>query len=1418
MKHFAHVVFMLMSFGSSMLAQPFVICGDKGNYSPISVSGGACAEMGQYVLTPADWEFMRDELKLNCASLMIDGPEPTTTIASKSQLTNAFNNGMDVIFEWSFMPIQGFAGTFPLSFAYDANTLEFHPETSLSFTSINTSQFTPVLTAGAKTHRSGEDVNAIQCTPDQGNPQTICKNIDDSFFWRHRYSFLNFNYWEEVVVRMKVPSAVNEDNALITLKILYLNTNNQWIEYGSFTVFESDLPEYNDWVEVRKLVPSSTLINPQYFTVTTGPYTFDRIKTDIEIIYENQTALYVDQVQVRSQKASTLLSGDVDDDYSTMVNQYYNTQLDNAQKNSITYFKVHDEPPVEDVPAVEYARSYMDTQWGKKSFYFLHENTYDFADWYFRSSLMSQIAIDPYAYTTDLDSEDGTSESAEQLQAAVQERLYNKYKYIADIGNLSGDGTVQLWTTVQSFNDYDGFRYPTPEEMRLQISLSLMFGAKGIIYHALRGCENYSGLLGPCKANQISNQLALQNEALSINDRISSIIGPELISYRYTGSCYSTLGTEQLNSIQLLGTANILSVTTNVPNETKYVDLSRLISDGQNEILAIVNRRTQTKSINYPNGGDREIGVILSMPQYIGSVQYGQSFTNIETGNIDICCSGSKLISDLRAGDIALYKIDDNVVKAESTYENLVTVHDDATWYIDETITLAENSKVVLGNSSSMIFRNGARLILNGGMIEGAPLSQIVLANEDGISGHGKIQSTEVRFPGSALFHSDANIVFGLGTKISCSGQANPAPYVTILGAVEFEPSGGDIEIDDCFEEIRVGAQGALSILGHGSIINVPTVNLWDESIMAIIGQDQLEQVMIKFRQNSELNVYSILNSSWASLMGDNDPDLGANAKWDGVLVVGQDGRIDMKYTTISDIYSDPYYSGTGVHLYEASNQSNIIDNCWITNTAAGQKCGDGVFLQPGSAYSRLYMKCTVLSSDWWTGVSSINSDITMSRCSLLNSKRGFGAYSLNTTLYIRESTIQNCQEEGLYAENTSISFSNGGFIAPGYNRIVNNGLTQIYLKNNSSLHGGIDVPGMGLCGDQNDIGHINQNISRIVIEDGSCVAAMRGNYWLCASPDPAMFTSNGSPCDYSDYEPSSQVPIDVPNCLSFGKMNGPIAGVAGNLSRESIFIYAREGKIHSIAGFIASRIAGMTSVDDKLSMVELFLDALTVYNRQFGDSINVNTRRCDALIHAASSNIPISYTPVVLALRAKTKFILGQMDSCYSISNYLTTQYPTSLSAKKNLITKLLAGCALDDSVRVKYVLNEVDNSLLSIHEKVLARSMTRAYLRLKHSGGMPKKLVQHDSSKVTSDEYCILYPVPANDHVLIDYSAAEEGPGTVLIYDRNGLLMDERQIYNRNGRNSISMDCTKYKSGLYFCKVISNKRNLYGRFVVIH
>jgi len=78
------------------------------------------------------------------------------------------------------------------------------------------------------------------------------------------------------------------------------------------------------------------------------------------------------------------------------------------------------------------------------------------------------------------------------------------------------------------------------------------------------------------------------------------------------------------------------------------------------------------------------------------------------------------------------------------------------------------------------------------------------------------------------------------------------------------------------------------------------------------------------------------------------------------------------------------------------------------------------------------------------------------------------------------------------------------------------------------------------------------------------------------------------------------------------------------------------------------------------------------------------------------------------------------------------------------------------------------------------------------------------NQSTTNTTNSVGSIYPNPAKDEAYIDYQLPEGQKGTVSFYNITGQLLSEYAI--SNGSNKLTINTAKYKSGIYFYKVLVN------------
>lgn len=70
-------------------------------------------------------------------------------------------------------------------------------------------------------------------------------------------------------------------------------------------------------------------------------------------------------------------------------------------------------------------------------------------------------------------------------------------------------------------------------------------------------------------------------------------------------------------------------------------------------------------------------------------------------------------------------------------------------------------------------------------------------------------------------------------------------------------------------------------------------------------------------------------------------------------------------------------------------------------------------------------------------------------------------------------------------------------------------------------------------------------------------------------------------------------------------------------------------------------------------------------------------------------------------------------------------------------------------------------------------------------------------------------LYPIPANESIMIDISSKESMTSSIKILDVSGKVVDQQIIHLENGQNIIPIDIREYSNGIYFLRMEGTQTN---------
>lgn len=448
---------------------------------------------------------------------------------------------------------------------------------------------------------------------------------------------------------------------------------------------------------------------------------------------------------------------------------------------------------------------------------------------------------------------------------------------------------------------------------------------------------------------------------------------------------------------------------------------------------------------------------------------------------------------------------------------------------------------------------------------------------------------------------------------------------------ISFEPGASSLIVvlgnllhtcNDCtvhyrdIAEIRVGEQGLLSYDGKMMVQELLDINVWDLGALSISGEDRNNPSTLQFHSGAELNSERPFSCSNAILEGIPLQPSG-NEEWEGILASGPEARLDIEFTLIKDIHCDPVWSGTGVHLYQASNTENRIHYTQILRSNQPEKLGDALFLQPGSNRSYLELKCVDTHNDWWTGLTTVSSGCHATGLLSTLNNRGVGAHLTANLLYLDECQITHNMFEGLFQESgdsyNSTTLGENSMDQTGNNTIYDNGVTQIFMD------GGILNGGSSGLNSENDIGHTLYSVPRVVVEGGA-TAYMRRNFWITATPDASMFIENNGTIQWDPYLSQSLIPDDL-TCFSFKKHSRP--GNLPPMARATLVEYALSGRMNEVYAFVNAALLAPMSNRPRIELLKTLSATEVSHVREFPDSIQMSIPRFTNCLRTQSAHLP---------------------------------------------------------------------------------------------------------------------------------------------------------------------------------------------------
>ena len=135
-----------------------------------------------------------------------------------------------------------------------------------------------------------------------------------------------------------------------------------------------------------------------------------------------------------------------------------------------------------------------------------------------------------------------------------------------------------------------------------------------------------------------------------------------------------------------------------------------------------------------------------------------------------------------------------------------------------------------------------------------------------------------------------------------------------------------------------------------------------------------------------------------------------------------------------------------------------------------------------------------------------------------------------------------------------------------------------------------------------------------------------------------------------------------------------------------------------------------------------------------------------------------------------------------------------------------------------VKEIFNDATGMLKTFARNILvvADSLTYSEPYLFPDNLKSTKIRRIPVKKSYSSNYLRIYPNPAYNWIVIDYSVVEEFEhGLIRFYDSQGKLF--KQLHVNDNHDYIVFPLTDFKSGIYFCNFIANNRVIESAKLVV-
>lgn len=1379
-------------------AQEFPVVGDWANKAPSSSSsyGG---------LIPGDplWAEI-DALRCNWLKVILDEASTTTDVILEHRAfdTDPYKYIVDrasTVYPYTQCWRQDVGqesqrrawSNFLSRYVRGSFALRLQPESDFDYVNRDEAHGRKALIAGAETtpfKAQDETYNAIESRIGRESEGVIAhyptaNDLKDAFDVRISDLFnVTASYMTRLTLHLKLANIPPDFTHVYTVRIrLYDGTNWNLAATVNFTYSDPDSPfqATTDWQIVTRQI--------DYMASA------DHVMKDIEVTWDGDVDASLDWVEI-----STLCSREVLHDPATETTirsaiAWYDN-FTGAGKPYIAKLFTSDETGYPEMYNLGFVNGLITDELDDPvpgfSFYIDGTPGQIYKWGYLHLAGINEMSVTGWAFHWDPDIstpifDDGpnTVPAQDRLQAAA-----SNYRPLAEAVRDGGSLEQVFWPVIQTHGQPDDdrvkTRFPRHEEIKANIGLALSYGGKGIVEHVVHGWEDYTGLVGDHYLPWTWRNETTDSVGNRINPRLRGVLGAQLLDLKWEETWeggYKDLA-GKIN-LQKHGNAKCVAVAARpvagVNDPTAYVQLADF-RDASNarDFIFVVNKRTMNNTL-----GDRIIELTFDNSSDL-------FFQDFESHEIEVIPPSGIKTSKLPAGDFCLLRVAGNTLTEDLIVDNVMYVRAGAEYHVSATLVVAQGAHIFVEDGAVLHIENNGALVLDHGILDFAGSGSLRLSNPEGLSGTGTIMRPNICATGDFVIPAGSDLtMLDCGTfSFDCVTQG-VNHYMSVLGALRLRGSGCSYEFGDDLDNIYVDGYGVIDVLGTVTLNGLPHINVNDQGSFLAYGNDENNRCVLKFHDHMEFNTQSIVRMEYALVTSVADSE-----EWDGMLVAGDNALVDLSYVDITNVYSDASLQGTGVHFYHASNPQNRISYCNILRQNKADKSGDGIFLQPGAGSSYVDIQCSETRDDWWTGVTSVSSEIDITGLTSSANLRGLGAHLDGNIVDISQSILNSNTFQGIFAENSDIFL---GKDVDGLNQITQNGDVQIELTLGSRV---IQQPPK--TGGINDIGHSSPAVPRIMA-DGTSSADMRDNYWLANPPDQAMFVEvNQGSIDWNPYLTASQIgPGSEWTCEVMQKRRSP--ALLNQPTRAELIDFARAGRMSEVYTLLDSAITNAGTSAGRVTLLRELMRMEIFHLREFPDSAQASRNRLLHYVRRQQTNISAPFAGDLVALQAVYFTFAGFPDSADMQFDMLARSYANTAAYRNSLHARLCNSFIKLDSAAIDETIIAMNAAGLDSSSLRLARTERRAYYRCKKSGLLPKRML-HDAEIALPGMTIAMtaHPNPANPTTSVSMVLPEAMDLRVTLLTVDGREL--RTVFEGRrdkGLLTLPFDLTGLQSGVYLC-----------------